>query len=356
MYKYSESSVNQAQAAILKSVIKNSTEQQPIIIYNITFINVTAKPSPIYYDDNKVYVMDHVAHKNNNLSQYYASLSIGHPLKLRIVSNSWNLCAGNGSGLDVFIYVFIRANGFEFRENIRNTWANRTLFPTVNVGFVIGLSADPDINLKIVKENEQYGDVIQGDYLDTYRNLTFKSIMTWRWIKYNCMGAKYTVKIDDDMLPHIPNLLAFLRNKTRFNPPRLSFACRLWTTMGPIRDVDSKYYLSREEWPLDAFLPYCSGVAFVTTIDVPSMLYDLSFTTKMIWIDDVNNGVVAAQNKDIKFLSEPVFYIYDRPWSFNMSNRTFDWVFFYLPLIGDEAKDHRRLWELVVADSVKKGM
>ncbi|ETN77559.1 hypothetical protein NECAME_10968 [Necator americanus] len=41
------------------------------------------------------------------------------------------------------------------------------LFPT-------GLSSDTTINEDVKKEHRKYGDILQADFIDTYRNLTFK--------------------------------------------------------------------------------------------------------------------------------------------------------------------------------------
>jgi beta-1,3-galactosyltransferase 1 len=299
--------------------------------------------------------MGQAAHKNNSLSEFYARRPIGHPLKLRIVSNTWNLCPKYGSGLNLLMYVFVRADAFSGRDFVRRTWANRTLLPTLNVGFAVGLSDDAAINLKIIEENDKYGDVIQGDFLDTYRNLTYKSIMTWRWIKHNCMHARYFVKIDDDLFANTPALIAYLHNPTRFNPPRPSFSCLVWINMDVLRDPQNKYFMSVKEWPEKYYLPYCSGMAFVMTSELPAMLYDLSFTTDMLWIDDANVGVLAARNKHIKFVSSPNYFP-QGPWSLDDANKRFDWFFFDLGLIGNERRNHERLWELVLENAYRKNL
>jgi hypothetical protein len=301
------------------------------------------------YNDYKVYMKDHVAQEKNNVTQFMLKNSIlGHPLKLRIISNSWNLCRHNkGADLDVLLSVYTRTDSFDRRQLIRNTWANRTLLPTLNVAFIVGIHLDPKVNLKIIEENEKYGDLIQGDFIDSYRNLTYKGITLWRWVKYNCFNAPYVGKTDDDNYTNTPRLLYYLRSKKLFNPPRPSFSCSVFTTMPPIRDKNNKYYMSLEEWPHEFFAPYCSGVGLIMTGDLPSLLYDLSFEAKMLWVDDANYGMVALRDKSIKFLDEPKFYLYAKPWNFS-NITTMDWVFFYLVIIEDSVAAYERLWNITL--------
>jgi hypothetical protein len=128
---------------------------------------------------------------------YFRKLNTWHPTKVSIISDTWNLCTNrSGIDLDIFVYLWTRMDSFDLRQEIRNTWANRTLFPSLNVGFILGSSSDGELNSMIVHENEKHGDIIQGDFMDTYRNLTFKSFVAWRWIRHNCKRAKYYLKMD----------------------------------------------------------------------------------------------------------------------------------------------------------------
>lgn len=57
------------------------------------------------------------------------------------------------------------------------------------VVFLLGLpsnSNDSTIQNKILEESEKYGDIIQEGFIDSYNNLTLKSIMMLKWITNNC--------------------------------------------------------------------------------------------------------------------------------------------------------------------------
>ena len=52
---------------------------------------------------------------------------------------------------------------------------------------------------EIKEENYLHGDLVQGNFIDSYRNLTHKGVMGLRSVTENCEQAQFIVKIDDDM-------------------------------------------------------------------------------------------------------------------------------------------------------------
>jgi beta-1,3-galactosyltransferase 1 len=51
----------------------------------------------------------------------------------------------------------------------------------------------------LVEEARQEQDIVQGDFADTYRNLSYKNIMGKLWVATFCEQAQFVVKTDDDM-------------------------------------------------------------------------------------------------------------------------------------------------------------
>ena len=48
-------------------------------------------------------------------------------------------------------------------------------------------------------ENRKFGDIVQGDFVDSYNNLSFKGIMGNLWVAEFCEQAEFVVKTDDDL-------------------------------------------------------------------------------------------------------------------------------------------------------------
>ncbi len=59
-----------------------------------------------------------------------------------------------------------------------------------------------------------YGDLVQENFIDSYRNLTLKTLMGIRWASIHCSNAKFVVKIDDDVIINPFYLLNYLDNVT----------------------------------------------------------------------------------------------------------------------------------------------
>ena len=49
------------------------------------------------------------------------------------------------------------------------------------------------------EENGKHSDLVQGDFLDTYHNLSYKAIMGYLWVAEFCSQADFVVKTDDDL-------------------------------------------------------------------------------------------------------------------------------------------------------------
>lgn len=56
----------------------------------------------------------------------------------------------------------------------------------VKILFLLGQTAKNETQAKINTESEVYGDVIQESFLDTYNNLTLKTVMMLKWVNKNC--------------------------------------------------------------------------------------------------------------------------------------------------------------------------
>ena len=65
--------------------------------------------------------------------------------------------------------------------------------------FCTGSTFDENIQRSLEEESQEYGDLVQGDFLDNYYNLSYKGIMGNLWVAEFCSQAEFLVKTDDDM-------------------------------------------------------------------------------------------------------------------------------------------------------------
>ena len=62
-----------------------------------------------------------------------------------------------------------------------------------------GVTTDAALQRRVEEESRRHGDLVQGDFLDTYHNLSYKAIMGNLWVAEFCSQAQFVVKTDDDM-------------------------------------------------------------------------------------------------------------------------------------------------------------
>lgn len=103
------------------------------------------------------------------------------------------------------------------RDTIRLTWAEQSLVTKLNVSvyFIIGKSHNKSYSsdTRIAAEDNIHKDIIQLDFIDSYHNLTIKTLAAINWAAINCPSAKFVIKADQDVyynLNVITNKLSML--------------------------------------------------------------------------------------------------------------------------------------------------
>jgi len=179
------------------------------------------------------------------------------------------------------------------RSAIRDTWGqavstgqwpNETQNGScagLRLAFVLGLQENEVVNSAVRDEHALYDDIVQGDFIDNYRNMTLKSLLDLKIIDEHCPGVRYLLKTDDDMIVNLPHLLLLLANK------RLQ-----WSIMGPVNvgakvHRNGKWKLTPEEFPFRSFPTYESGSAYVITGDLIHELFVTAEYVPQIFVDDV---------------------------------------------------------------------
>ena len=189
----------------------------------------------------------------------------------------------------LMIYVHSDPDNVERRRTVRNTWASKEILEKYNAKllFLTGLVKNENTEAALENENELHKDILQGNFTDTYRNLTYKAITGLRWVSDYCSHAVYVLKTDDDIVVDIHRVVRLMRSyiEHKWGKKNLLIGY-IWPHMNVERNVNSKWYTSEEEFPKDYFLKYCSGSAFIMSTDVAKKFYETSLKTPFFWIDD----------------------------------------------------------------------
>lgn len=154
-----------------------------------------------------------------------------------ILNPEYSVCGNSNSPVYILVYVHSGPTNYQRRVVIRETWATRTLFPDLRLVFMIGKTLDANTMKAIAYENELYQDIVQEDFIDSYKNLTYKGVMALKWISIYCAQTKYVLKVDDDIVVNTFTLTNHLKFLDKHNPDRQStILCLLWQAMGVMRD------------------------------------------------------------------------------------------------------------------------
>lgn len=224
------------------------------------------------------------------------------PQNVKPVLSPKNVCLKNqGENVDILLYALTRMDDFRTRILIRQTWANKTKFPFSELLFVLGLSMNDTLNRLVFDENEKYGDIYQSDFIDTYKNLSYKSITAWRWISKNCMNAKLIVRSDDDMIVNLDSIHTDqMKNLISLSN---TFTCLYLDNSYALRDKNHKYYMPFVEYNQTFYKIYCDGRGTIMSTDLIPKLYNYSYVNNNLWIDDANVGEIASYFKpNFKFI------------------------------------------------------
>ncbi|XP_038672417.1 lactosylceramide 1,3-N-acetyl-beta-D-glucosaminyltransferase-like [Scyliorhinus canicula] len=206
---------------------------------------------------------------------------------------------------DVLLLLFVKTapENRQRRDAIRQTWGNEhflksELKATIKVIFVLGVHKDLSqrdlVQSRILMEDQQHSDLIQQDFNDDFHNLTLKLIFQFKWANTFCQNAKFVMSSDDDVFVHTPNLVNYLlqldKGISNF------WIGRVHRGAPPIRNKESKYYVSYEMYQWPAYPDYTAGAAYVVSQDVAVKVNEALMTlNSSLYIDDVFMGLCAKK-------------------------------------------------------------
>ena len=195
-----------------------------------------------------------------------------------------NFCSTRQS-LSYIIYVFSAPNHTHYRQRIRNTWG----IPNIINGFygktvfMIGQTKDMKQQGLVRSEMKRFGDIVVGDFLDTYENITYKGLMALQWIVKYCNNARFVIKADDDVMVNIFRLRDFLDK--RVAGMKRTIFCRL-NPFSPVMRK-GKYKVAMQQYPLTQYPKYCNGPSWILTNDSTYALLNVSIGVAFLPVEDV---------------------------------------------------------------------
>ncbi|MEQ2230203.1 hypothetical protein ILYODFUR_026840 [Ilyodon furcidens] len=175
------------------------------------------------------------------------------------------------------------------RDAIRQTWGKDSTVQgeVVLTLFMLGLDGGADVE-KLKQENQQHHDLIQSNFMDSYLNLTIKTMVIMDWLATRCPTAAYAMKVDSDMFLNIDNLVIMLQTP---GIPKLNYLTGMLMWNRPVvRSKDSKWYVPEEMYPDPQYPTYTLGMGYIFSNDLPAKFVMVSKSIKPFNIEDAYIG------------------------------------------------------------------
>ena len=188
------------------------------------------------------------------------------------------------------------------RKVIRETWGSIKEYngAKIRLVFLLGVrkrttpALTKSLQKAINSESGKYQDIVQADFVDSYKNLTIKNVLGLHWVHKFCNQSHFIVKTDDDVFINVFKLVRFLQMLQSSSSHLTNFLyCKVNRRIQARRSNDFKWYLSPEEYDYDLFPPYCNGVGYILSADVAAQLYSVTKHVPFLSIEDVYIGFCA---------------------------------------------------------------
>ena len=237
----------------------------------------------------------------NNHSVFPTVLPL--PARVSMVKGNPDICLSS-KHLQWIFYIHTAPLNKEKRETIRNTWGNRYLFNNRRTAilFLVGIPRQENERKIIDEEYNRYGDIIQGNFIEDYRNLTLKGILGLQFISSYCSHVPYAIKSDDDVFANVFKIMQLTQEQ---GPHSRFLMCYRWHGMPIHRPGGNKVY---KTWWLaydilpgkKEFEPYCAGLGWILSTNIVKEMLTIAYNTPFLWIDDVYiSGMVMNQVKNL---------------------------------------------------------
>ncbi|XP_060578749.1 beta-1,3-galactosyltransferase 1-like [Ruditapes philippinarum] len=209
-----------------------------------------------------------------------------YPYNVTYLIENPDLCS-SVKDLSVLVVVNSGTEHFDRRLAIRRTWTNNKYYShlgTVRVLFLLGMTANPVVQEGIEEEAEAFRDILQGDFIDTYLNLTHKGVMGFKWITERCRNAKMIMKVDDDF---VINMFLYFK-KLDGELKSINVYCEMLMQAVIQRNITKRWYVSPKHFKGELYYErYCEGKFVSMTNDIIPSLYKSAMRTPFFPYDDV---------------------------------------------------------------------
>ncbi|XP_067104035.1 N-acetyllactosaminide beta-1,3-N-acetylglucosaminyltransferase 2 [Osmerus mordax] len=235
----------------------------------------------------------------------------------------WGRAEGNPQAPLLLLAIKSQEENFANRQAIRQTWGQtgwvlgkRGRGGLVQRVFLLGKNrAKAALNVLplLELESQQYQDILQWGFHDSFFNLTLKDVLFWDWFSHFCPRTQFVFKGDDDVLVQTPALLDYLQEQmSQARGTRGLRSLMVGDVIGaanPIRDESVKYFIPGSLYK-GLYPAYAGGGGVVYSSFLARRLNQVSRRVHLFPIDDVYVGM-CLQRLGVSPIHHPAFLTFD---------------------------------------------
>lgn len=198
--------------------------------------------------------------------------------------------------VSLLVFVFSSPKNFAARQAIRQTWGKYAIEHGAKLLFIIGDSENSSVIDTIRHEDSDNRDIVLGSFIDSYSNLTLKTMTMVKWVAKNCKEVNYVLKTDDDMFLNVQKIIDFAQKKSN----EKVFIGRVAKAWSPIRNPESKYFIPKDLYSERLYPDFVTGPCYLFTGDAAEPLISTALKMTPISLEDVFMTGIVAESANIK--------------------------------------------------------
>ncbi|ELT94601.1 hypothetical protein CAPTEDRAFT_25724, partial [Capitella teleta] len=198
------------------------------------------------------------------------------------------------SHVTMVILVHCAVGYFYERQLIRETWGSvvgpdarrwpgtDATYPEIRLYFLIAQPEeyDKEEELKLLNEQEVNNDLIRATFIDSYHNLTLKSLMGLKFMKEHCPRVNHLLKTDDDIFLNIYQIANVAACHGDTPVVGGTWAAKVH------RNSTGKWGVPTERYPFTFFPRYLAGAAYLISNNTFAELLDAAEHIPPVHVDD----------------------------------------------------------------------
>lgn len=213
-----------------------------------------------------------------------------NPHDFKYLANPGPSVCGRAGPVALLVLVTSGLQHAERRRAIRQTWGSsqEQRRHGMRLVFLLGTSdrAQPGLETSLTAEADHHGDIVREDFLDSYQNLTLKTLAGIKWASDYCGTARFVLKTDDDMYVNVGGLTEYLTADFS-DSQKVITGCVKNDPAGPHQPLPAGGPAGGPGLPFTSVHPlFMAGAGYVLSGDLLRPLYKASLNIRLVKVED----------------------------------------------------------------------